>query len=111
MATPEDGLKAAQEATQSLLDALHDEGITLSYLAKKLHRELNAKENKVFCTKEGQVVVGPAMVAWDVRQKARIDAHRLLDNYPAEKHEHSGAGRGPIVIELVDYGKKDESTE
>ena len=37
--------------------------------------------------------------AWDVRQRARIDAHKLRGDYPAEKREITGKNGGPIEHE------------
>ena len=69
--------------------ALGNEKITPTYLAKKLKRELNAKEIKAFHGKDG-IEYSNKLVAWSVRQKARQDAHKLLNHYPAEKFEMSG---------------------
>ena len=70
-----------------LIDALEDAGITPSYLARKLKAELSAKSQKVIKGSRDRIILGPKMVAWDVRQKARIDAQRLRGDYPAEKKE------------------------
>jgi len=77
--------------------ALQKHKITEDYLAKKLKAELNAKETKYFQF-QGQVVEQRDVIAWDVRQRARMDAHKLLGHYPAEKHEHSGS----VTLELSD---------
>jgi len=91
MATPEDGLRASEKVRLSIIKAFRSEKITASYLAKKLKQELNAKETKVFLGKESEeVIYSKGLVAWDVRQKARIDAHKLMGHYPAEKHEVTG---------------------
>ena len=51
-----------------------------------------AKGIKKLAEGTDEVVIGIDMVAWDVRQKARIDAHKLRGDYPAEKGvlEHKG---------------------
>ena len=67
-------------------------GITPSYLANKLKAELNAKEIKVFHDAERGVDESRPMIAWDIRQRARQDAHKLRGDYPAEKQEHSFPG-------------------
>ena len=71
--------------------ALAAQKITPEYLAKKLKRELNAKETKVFHA-NGEVVYSKPMIAWGIRQKARQDAHKLLDHYPSEKHDVNVSG-------------------
>ena len=67
----------------------HD--ITCDYLAKKLKSELNAKETKAQIPKGSkEFAYSKKMVAWDVRQKARQDAHKLRGDYPAEKVDLDG---------------------
>src|SRR5690606_19961656 len=83
-----DSRQAAQEAINERTKALENHGLTFDYLAKKLKRELNAKETKFF-QKDGFVIEQHDVVAWDVRQRARIDAHKLRGDYPAEKREHT----------------------
>lgn len=78
-------------------DALEAEKITLAHLAKKLRSELDARESKFF-QKDGKVISTRTVVAWDTRQRARIDAHKLRGDYPAEKYEHTGHEGGPIEI-------------
>jgi hypothetical protein len=68
-------------------EVLRKEKITPEYLAKKLKRELNAKEVKVFHNKDTGVIYSEKMVSWTIRQKAREDAQKLLGLYPADKHE------------------------
>ena len=72
-----------------LIKALGDEGITPSYLAKLLKKELNARIEKPFLGKDG-IVYSKKMKALDIQQKARIDAHKLLDHYPDERHRVTG---------------------
>ena len=84
--TKEDALKGFDNP---MIDALELEGINTDYLTKKLKRELNAKEIKVFSNANG-VIYSKNMIAWQIRQKARQDAHRLRGDYPAEKRELSG---------------------
>lgn len=100
--TPEEGLIAAQKAVQVMSEAFKQERITPAYLARKLKAELNAKETKAFkatvrkyetdhygrryvSEEHDEVIYSSPMVAWDVRQKARMDAHKLLGHYPDEK--------------------------
>ena len=66
--------------------ALGKAGITPDYLAQKLKSELNARETKCFFDKDGgKVVYSRSMTAWEVRQRARQDAHKLRGDYPVEQ--------------------------
>ena len=57
---------------------------------------------------------GESLIQWDedamdIRQKARIDAHRLRGDYPAEKREHTGPDGGPINAHItVEFVEADE---
>lgn len=68
-------------------DFLDQKGISMEYLAKKLKRELNAKEQKVFSSETSGIRYSAKMIAWHIRQKARMDAHKLRGDYPVEKSE------------------------
>jgi len=85
--------EAAQKYLDSfnrpIIEALESEGITLKRLSRQLKAELRAKETKFF-QKDGIVVETRDVIAWDIRQKARIDAHKLRGDYPAEKREIMG---------------------
>lgn len=89
-------------------NALNSQGITTEYLAKKLKKELEAKSQKVFKDSEDKILMGPELVDWNVRQKARIDAHKLLGQYPAEKKDITVDGN--LTVEVVKFSK-DESTD
>lgn len=39
--------------------------------------------------------------AWDVRQRARIDAHKLRGDYPADKREHTHSITGSLIDDLI----------
>lgn len=65
------------------------ERIGAKLLIDKLVKELNAKETKFF-QHEGEVVSKEDVIAWPVRQKARMDAHRLRGDYPAEEQKIEG---------------------
>jgi hypothetical protein len=95
-----DSRQAAQEAINERTKALEKQGLTFDYLAKKLKRELNAKETKFF-QKDGFVIEQHDVVAWDVRQRARIDAHKLRGDYPAEKREHTHSITGSLIDDLM----------
>jgi len=79
----------AKEMIQDLLhpftEAMAEARITPKVLAKKLNKELNAKETKFFAY-QGEVVEKRNVIAWGIRQAARIDAQKLLGAYPAETH-------------------------
>ncbi|MFH1624774.1 MAG: hypothetical protein ABID54_06425, partial [Pseudomonadota bacterium] len=40
---------------------------------------------------DGETVIEWKERAWDIQQKARMDAQKLLNLYPAEKHDVTGA--------------------
>ena len=84
-------------------DAMEAEGITNITLAKKLKEELDAKET-VFSKFRGNLGEQVNVIAWDIRQRARIDAHKLMGDYPAEKHEHSGEIQ--VIPQLSDEDRK-----
>ena len=70
--------------------AFEGAGITPEYLAKKIKSELNATTSteKAYTYKDGKTLkVKSKTKHWDIRQKARQDAHKLMGDYPAEKHE------------------------
>lgn len=81
-------------------DALDARGITLDYLIDKLHEELNANEIRHFAHK-GMVVESKADIDYEVRQRARIDAHKLRGDYPPEEHRLTGdiVSRPPEEVE------------
>ncbi len=72
-----------------IIEALDAEGITLPYLSKQLKKELKAKEIKVFNDK-GTIIYSDGVPALDIQQRARIDAHKLRGDYPAEEHRITG---------------------
>lgn len=78
-----------KELLSPIIEALDAEGITLPYLAKQLKRELKANETKHF-THQGIVQDQRDVEAWEVQQRARIDAHKLRGDYPAEEHRITG---------------------
>ena len=69
-------------------ETLKRHGITDEYLAGKLKEELEAEETKFFADK-GKVRDEKDVIAWGIRQKARMDAHKLKGDYPSEKVEHT----------------------
>ena len=87
--------------------AMDSKGITVKSLVNKLKSELNAKETKFF-QKDGNVVESRNVIAWDVRQRARIDAHKLRGDYPADRHIFPDAAGKPQNISTV-FGETERS--
>ena len=113
----EAGFEAAKEARNETLRELENRGITWDLLTRKLKAELNARKVEVFkgwvkdldedgkvVSTHEEVIYSKGMVAWDIRQKARQDAHKLRGDYPAEKHEVGGKNGGPIRHEIDSGG-------
>ena len=92
-----------------IVKALKREGHTPSALAKRLTAELNATEVKVFCH-NGEVIVSDPLISWTVRQRARMDAHKLLNHYPPERQEIGGPGMTPLKIVYVEPEKAGETS-
>ena len=88
-----------------MIGALDAQGIDITYLTKKLKKELNAKEQKVFNDK-GEIVYSDKMITWKTRQEARKDAHKLRGDYPAERKELSGK----LTLEEVIKELEDDET-
>ena len=101
-----------------VLTAFDQEGLTPRYLARKHKKELNAKKTDTFKGKvveeqtdnagkvigrtEREVVIySKPLIAWDTRQKARQDAHKLRGDYPPEKSEFSGPKGEPIELKVT----------
>lgn len=80
-------------------EALEAEGITPATLAKKLKSELNANETKFF-QKDGKVISKRSVIAWGIRQAARIDAQKLLACYPADQVNVNHAGIKDVLDAL-----------
>lgn len=68
-------------------------GINTDFLAQQLLKEITATKVKVFHNPKGnknnRIVYSKPMALWDIRQKARMDAHRLRGDYPAEQLEQT----------------------
>jgi hypothetical protein len=87
-------------------------GITHSYLAKKLKSELCAKETKVFHNKDTrEILYSKPFISWDVRQKARMDAHKLRGDYPPEETNLKFPEGIPEFKVIFDKGKGNGSGE
>ena len=114
--------KVIDTLTAPIVRALDGQGITISYLARKLKSELNAREVKTFKAKvvkpldpqdpksptveTEEVIYSNSLIAWDTRQKARMDAHHLRGDYPPEKKQVGGLNGEPIRVILEDMSKK-----
>ena len=78
--------QAAANVSARIAAALEKHGITADLLADKLLEELNA--DKVFFFSRDGIVTDEREVAdYSIRQRARMDAHALLDHYPATRHD------------------------
>lgn len=99
--TPEEIKESILKQLNSpIVEALDNEGITPSYLAKLLHKELSAKQIKCF-QHQGEIVT-TEIPALDIMQKARQDAHKLLDHYPAERHKIEQLAPITIILDVPD---------
>ena len=97
------GEEIANEYLRPIEEAIEKQGLTPTYLAKKLKYELDYIEPRA--GKKGKLKAGPK--AMRIRQTARQDAHKLRGDYAAEKHEHSGS---TIIIMKPDTIKKPEDS-
>ncbi len=78
-----------------VIEAMDKHGLTLDNLIKQLKRELRAKSEHTVKDHEQSTAKKPVYKVirkpiWDVQQRARIDAHKLRGDYPAEKREIMG---------------------
>lgn len=112
-----------ESLTAPLFRTLEIGGITGEYLAKKLKSELLAKKNEVFLgnvkefteTEKGrsvltrqvdEILYSDDLIAWDVRQKARMDAHKLRGDYPSVKLDVKGS----VVVMKPDRIRKPKNS-
>ena len=72
-----------------LFQELEEGGITRTKLVEKLKEELDATECKIF-NHNGNLISGPPQPAWEIRQRARIDACKLLALYPPDEYKLLG---------------------
>lgn len=105
----ENARRAADEIRENRLKQLEAAGINYDFLIKKLLEELEAKEAKFF-TYNGQVIEVRAVPDWNTRQRARMDAHKLRGDYPAERFE--GDLNIPDLNEILlsEYGIRRKKT-
>ena len=112
------GQEMIQEALHPTRLCMENAGLSLKALTQALKKELKAKvthtaklrgavssakkgqrilstSGQIVTTKDGEVfgdgdtVIAWNEVDWSTRQRARMDAHKLRGDYPAEKHEIS----------------------
>ena len=89
--------------SKDIITTANDHGINTNLLLTKLLEELNANETKIFNYK-GDIIYSKELPNYDIRQRARMDAHKLLDHYPADKHAFAGtvtATRSPEELTLL----------
>ena len=94
------GDQIIQDLLHPFIEAMDEQKITPRLLARKLKAELNAKETKFF-QKDGLVVESHDVIAWGIRQAARIDAHKLRGDYPSSKVEFPDVNGKPQNISAV----------
>jgi hypothetical protein len=85
----------------SVVDALDNEGITLGSLAAKLREELEADKKEFFAFR-GEVIDEKTVANWEVRQRARVDAHKLRGDYPPDRQEHLYPLGMPVQVSAID---------
>lgn len=115
-----------ESLTAPLFRTLEGGGITGEYLAKKLKSELLAKKKEVFLGnvkeftenergrsvlthRRDEILYSEDLIAWDVRQKARIDAHKLRGDYPSQTLDVNLSGKvnlGKRVEQAVERAEK-----
>jgi len=100
--------------TMPIVEALEKEGITKELLAQKLRDELEAGKKESYRAKvlrkvwndktkrfedviDTGIIYSEILPEWDIRQKARQDAHKLRGDYPPEEKRISGADGMPLV--------------
>lgn len=113
--TQEQCKTAAEAAVQSSRKELEDRGIGWDFVTEKLKEEAAYEQpvivkhirsirsptkkkilKRVIVNKVVRLVTPEAM---SIRQKARIDAHKLRGDYPPEEHRVAGPGGGPIALQ------------
>jgi len=80
-----------------MIQAMDRHGITLDRLIDQLQDELTAEDTKFFSDK-GVVIEEKQVAAHDVRQRARIDAHKLRGDYPATGVNVQASGEHTVKI-------------
>ena len=111
--TSEMGAEAAREVMSEVREALDKADLTLDYLIDKLKEELNATFQRVFFDRGGKdtdakVIYSDPLIDWQTRQRARMDAHRLRGDYPAEKWDITGNLPITVVSKIERESKPEE---
>ena len=88
--------KIAESISSPLVELFDKKGITLDYLSDKLKEELDASIPKLFQS-DGKVVESREIPVYDIRQRARQDAHKLRGDYPVERKQISIDGAVPVI--------------
>jgi hypothetical protein len=78
--------EAARKKMSPFEIALAGHSISLETLAKQLAEELRATETKTFKSRGEPIKYSKPLRAWNIQQRAREDAQKLLGLYPAEEH-------------------------
>lgn len=89
-----------------ITQALTKSKITLEETCKRLKESMDAKETKVF-NDSGKLIYSDALIAHGIRLKAVVEALKLQQAYPAEKHEIKS--EGVLVVEVIKFGESSGS--
>ena len=119
----------------SMRSRMDENGLTDQKLIKQLKNEMRAKITKtaklrgavgspkkgqrilstsgqIVTTKDGELfgdgdtVIAWNEVDWSTRQRARMDAHKLRGDYPADKHELTGKDGQPIAFTDIERAQR-----
>jgi hypothetical protein len=94
-----------EEISNIIRNELEKRGVGLDVLVDKLKQELEANETKFFA-KDGKIEDREDVIAWDIRQKARQDAHKLRGDYPSTKVDMNADTN--LTVEIVKFGEQKE---
>lgn len=125
---PVTGEEIRESFSRPIIEALDKAGLDLEFLVKQLKAELKSftpeiikfdgpifpettlpRGYKIVAQGGGKTVLEARRIDMGTRQRARIDAHKLRGDYPAEKREHTGLDGGPINAHItVEFVETDE---
>ena len=101
-------LKAKNSKTQKLKGGVNDlprgfHKVTTTGCTE-LAKGADGEEGPGRVYSDGETLIQWGETAWDIRQRARMDAHKLRGDYPAEKHDHNVRGNIAIteVLHILD---------
>jgi len=100
----EDLEEELSKRTVTLRQAMTALGLTEQVLLEKLKQELDATEVKAALDRKGSWRYSKPLIAWEVRQRARMDAHRIRGDYPRD----SEPAPGTITIHM-NFGAPDDA--